>query len=84
MKRTHELLCLDLFAGAEGFSEGFRQAGFQSIAATDMDPWAGATFELNHARHRSKRGQHARSFCGVLSTLFQWESYKPRPSYSTV
>ena len=28
---------LDLFAGAGGFSEGFRQAGFQTIAATDAD-----------------------------------------------
>lgn len=54
MRPTRELLCLDLFAGAGGFSEGFRQAGFRTIAATDIDPWAGATFELNHARHGTK------------------------------
>lgn len=54
MRPTRELLCLDLFAGAGGFSEGFRQAGCRTIAATDIDPWAGATFELNHARHGTK------------------------------
>lgn len=45
------LTCVDLFCGAGGFSEGFRQAGFHTIAATDIDPWTGATFELNHTRH---------------------------------
>jgi DNA (cytosine-5)-methyltransferase 1 len=40
--------CLDLFAGAGGFSEGLRQAGFHTIAANDIDSWAGATYELNH------------------------------------
>lgn len=43
--------CLDLFCGAGGFSEGFRQAGFHTVAAVDNDPWAGATFEMNHGRH---------------------------------
>ena len=47
-------VCLDLFAGAGGFSEGFRQSGFRAIAATDFDPWAGATYELNHGRHGTK------------------------------
>ncbi len=45
------LLSLDLFSGAGGFSEGFRQAGFHSVAANDVDPWAGATFKLNHEQH---------------------------------
>jgi DNA (cytosine-5)-methyltransferase 1 len=49
--RHHSPVCLDLFSGAGGFSEGFRQAGFHTIAATDIDPWAGATYELNHAAH---------------------------------
>lgn len=43
--------CLDLFCGAGGLSEGFRQAGFQTVAANDFDPWAGGTYELNHAGH---------------------------------
>ena len=38
---------IDLFAGAGGIAEGFRQAGFKSIAASDIDPDACATFALN-------------------------------------
>lgn len=43
--------CIDLFCGAGGFSEGFRQAGFHTVAANDSDASAGGTFELNHSRH---------------------------------
>ena len=43
--------CLDLFCGAGGLSEGFRQAGFQTVAANDFDAWAGGTYALNHVRH---------------------------------
>lgn len=46
--------CLDLFCGAGGFSEGFRQAGFHTVVANDSDAWAGATFEMNHTRHGTK------------------------------
>lgn len=38
---------VDLFAGAGGISEGFRQAGWHPIAGTDVDPDACATFRLN-------------------------------------
>jgi DNA (cytosine-5)-methyltransferase 1 len=38
---------VDLFAGAGGISEGFRQAGWRPVAATDIDPDACATFRLN-------------------------------------
>ncbi|MBR0960884.1 DNA cytosine methyltransferase [Bradyrhizobium japonicum] len=53
VSRTHQdaLFCLDLFSGAGGFSEGFRQAGFHTVAATDIDPSAGATYDLNHRKH---------------------------------
>jgi DNA (cytosine-5)-methyltransferase 1 len=39
---------IDLFAGAGGLSEGFRQAGFSVLAANDLDPEAANTFALNH------------------------------------
>lgn len=38
---------VDLFAGAGGLSEGFRQAGFRIVGASDNDPDAAATFAIN-------------------------------------
>ncbi len=38
---------VDLFAGAGGISEGFRQAGFKPVAGSDIDPDACATFRRN-------------------------------------
>lgn len=48
------LVCLDLFSGAGGFSEGFRQAGFHTIAATDIDAAAASTYRLNHEKRGTK------------------------------
>lgn len=38
---------VDVFAGAGGLSEGFRQAGFRVLAGSDYDPDAMATFGMN-------------------------------------
>lgn len=38
---------VDLFAGAGGISEGFRQAGWKPVAGTDIDPDACATYQQN-------------------------------------
>jgi DNA (cytosine-5)-methyltransferase 1 len=38
---------VDLFCGAGGLSEGFRQAGFEVVAGTDHDPDAIATYARN-------------------------------------
>ena len=43
-----QLTVIDLFCGAGGLSEGFRQAGFHVVAGNDFDPAAGATFERTH------------------------------------
>src|SRR5207237_8883507 len=39
---------IDLFCGAGGLSEGFSRAGFQVVAAADLDPIALRTLALNH------------------------------------
>ena len=40
--------CVDLFCGAGGLSEGFRQNGFDILIANDFDAWCEATYKLNH------------------------------------
>ena len=39
---------IDLFCGAGGLSEGFRQAGFQVLAGNDIDEAAAQTFRVSH------------------------------------
>jgi DNA (cytosine-5)-methyltransferase 1 len=39
--------CIDLFAGAGGLAEGFRQAGWRILSAADSDSFAAKTFRLN-------------------------------------
>lgn len=43
-----QLTTIDLFAGAGGISEGFREAGFQCLYANDSNKIAIDTFALNH------------------------------------
>lgn len=45
--KDEQLSVVDLFAGAGGLSEGFRQAGYRILAASDNDPDAAATFRQN-------------------------------------
>lgn len=39
---------IDLFSGAGGMAEGFRQSGYQTLMATDYDAMAAKTFQFNH------------------------------------
>lgn len=45
--RKVHLTCIDLFAGAGGLAEGFRQAGWRILAGVDSDAAAAQTFRLN-------------------------------------
>jgi DNA (cytosine-5)-methyltransferase 1 len=43
---------IDLFCGAGGLSEGFRQAGYHVLAGNDFDSAAGETFSRTHQEAR--------------------------------
>ena len=47
LARSHGPSVVDVFSGAGGLSEGFRQAGFTILAGSDNDPDALATFSTN-------------------------------------
>jgi DNA (cytosine-5)-methyltransferase 1 len=40
--------CIDLFCGCGGFSEGFRQAGFEAVLGVDIHKPSVDTFRYNH------------------------------------
>lgn len=48
LPEADQLCTIDLFAGAGGLTEGFRQAGFQCLYANDIDRYALETFRHNH------------------------------------
>ena len=58
---SRQLRAADLFAGAGGLSEGFRQAGYRILAGSDVDPDACATYALNFPE--------AHTVCGDLRAL---------------
>jgi DNA (cytosine-5)-methyltransferase 1 len=49
MHANPKLTAIDLFAGAGGMSEGFKQAGFNTLFANDHEKPAVATFRRNHS-----------------------------------
>ncbi|MGC1709655.1 MAG: DNA cytosine methyltransferase [Nitrosotalea sp.] len=44
------LSLVDLFCGAGGLSEGFKQVGFEALLGVDRDPWALRTFSKYHGK----------------------------------
>ena len=65
MERGEGLYLADLFAGAGGLTEGFRQASFTPVAAVEFDRWAARTVRREFRRtrtcmpYRTSRGQSA-------------------------
>jgi DNA (cytosine-5)-methyltransferase 1 len=58
--------CIDLFAGAGGLAEGFRQAGWDVLAGADADAHASATFKLNFPDARVYKQAISSAFAKVL------------------
>lgn len=48
MLRENSPTAIDLFCGAGGLSEGFRQAGYRILAGNDIDPYAAETYTATH------------------------------------
>jgi len=51
--KAHQLPLLSLFCGAGGMDEGFRQGGFHTELAIDIDQECIRTFSLNHPRSKA-------------------------------
>lgn len=47
-EQKDHLSLVDMFCGAGGLSEGFRQAGYRTVLAVDADEHAMRTYRLNH------------------------------------
>ena len=50
----HSFNCIDIFAGAGGLSEGFKQEKFEIIAQVEMNKWACATLRTRLLYHELK------------------------------
>ena len=48
MAKNNSYTTIDLFCGAGGIAEGFRQAGFTCLYGNDINEWAIKTFAFNH------------------------------------
>lgn len=70
MTVSRSLTAIDLFCGAGGLSEGFRQAGFRVLVGQDFDHAAGATFAATHPEARFIPGpiQEVSASCLLRST----------------
>jgi len=61
-----EFTAVDLFAGAGGFSEGFRRAGFDVVAYVESDMYASETLRTRHQFWQLSGGEGTRRYWDYL------------------
>jgi DNA (cytosine-5)-methyltransferase 1 len=67
---------IDLFSGCGGMSLGFELAGFSPVVASEIDEWAGDTFEKNHP--------HTKLLRGDIRDIKDWSALVPIAIQSSV
>lgn len=73
---------IDLFAGAGGFSEGFKRAGFEPVAFVEMDPAACFTLKTRLSYHYLKENNKLDIYTNYLKGEINREQlYSIIPSY---
>jgi DNA (cytosine-5)-methyltransferase 1 len=60
---------IDLFSGCGGMSLGFEMAGLPTAVASEIDEWAGDTFEKNHP--------HTKLLRGDIRDIKDWDALVP-------
>jgi DNA (cytosine-5)-methyltransferase 1 len=69
--RADRLSVVDLFSGCGGFSEGFRQAGFEPLLAVDIHPQSIQTIQANHGATSTILGDIRKVSAGSVRDLLR-------------
>lgn len=79
MRKSVKFFTIDVFAGCGGLSEGFRQAGFETIASVDMDYWACETLRTRHLYYelikKGKRDLYNDYLMGEITKEYIYKKY---------
>jgi len=75
MKNERTYYVINLFAGCEGLSEGFSQAGFKIIARIEMNRWTCETLKTRCLYHKLKEKRQALVYFKYLKEKITKKEY---------